>query len=144
MPRTQLLCLAMAPLPDCGLAWAVTEIMFPSGMPLLSLDAVLLRGDATAPLSKGRRAPATSPASEQGGSTGDGWGTGLNLSRFLHKSTHVQAQAAPWGRGRQPCSTALSHALQAENTLNAFLLLIFSFVSSSHQSRRPTSDGAFQ
>lgn len=144
MPRTQLLCLGMAPLSDCGLAWAVTELMFPSGMPLLSLDAVLLRGDATAPLSKGRRAPATSPASEQGGGSGDGWREGLNLSHFLCKSTRVQAQAAPWGRCRQPCSTAPSHAPQAENTLNAFLLLICSFVSSSHQSRQPTSDGAFQ
>lgn len=51
---------------------------------------------------------------------------------------------SPWGRGREPCSTALSHAPQAENTLNAFLLLICSFVSSSHQCRQPTSDGAFQ
>lgn len=143
MPRTQLLCPGMAPLPDCGLAWAVTEFMFPSGMLLLSLDAVL-PGDATAPLSKGRRAAATSPASEQGGCTGDGWGRGLNLSHFLCKSTRVQAQAAPWGRCTQPCSTALSHAPQAETPLNAFLLLICSFVSSSHQSRQPTSDGAFQ
>lgn len=139
VPRTQLLCLGMAPLP----AWlGSAELIFPSGMPLLSLDAVL-QGEVAAPLSKGRRAPATSPAPEQGG-TGDGWGGGLNLSHFLCKSTRVQAQAAPWGRGRQPCSTALSHAPQAENTLNAFLLLICSFVSSSHQCRQPTSDGAFQ
>lgn len=92
---------------------------------------------------QGEESPCHSPAPEQGG-TGDGWGRELNLSHFLCKSTRVQAQAAPWGRGRQPCSTALSHAPQAENTLNAFLLLICSFVSSSHQCRQPTSDGAFQ
>lgn len=65
VPNPQLLCLGITLLPDCSLVRAVMDLMFPSGMPLLSLDAVL-QGDAIAPLSRvGEHPPPVQPLSRE-------------------------------------------------------------------------------